>query len=150
MLALLAACAVVLAPWTIRNWSAFDRFTPISHNDSTVLAGANCDETYHGPDLGSWRFDCISPRKTLKEGRQAATWRQEGIDYAGDHAGPRPVVVPGRVLGAGGPWQPRRQLDFAEGRAKWAEAAGVVVYYLLVPFAVGGAVLLWRRRRDFA
>ena len=41
-LALCGACAVVLAPWTIRNWSAFDRPTLISHNDSTVLAGANC------------------------------------------------------------------------------------------------------------
>jgi hypothetical protein len=148
--ALVGACIVILAPWTIRNFSAFDRLTPISHNDSTVLAGANCDATYHGPDLGSWRFDCISPRKTLKEGRQAATWRREGIDYARDHAGRWPVLVPVRVLRTWDLWQPRRQLDFAEGRAKWAEAAGVVVYYLLVPFAIGGAVLLWRRRRDFA
>jgi 4-amino-4-deoxy-L-arabinose transferase-like glycosyltransferase len=149
-LALLAACIVVLAPWTIRNWSAFDRPTLISHNDSTVLAGANCDETYRGPDLGSWRFDCISPRKTLSEGRQAATWRREGIDYATDHVGRWPVLVPVRVLRTWDLWQPRRQLDFAEGRAKWAEGAGVVVYFLLVPFFVAGAVLLWRRRRDLA
>src|SRR4051794_4079732 len=149
-LALLAACIVVLTPWTIRNWSAFDRFTLISHNDSTVLAGANCPATYHGADLGSWRFDCISPRRTLKEGRQAATWRQEGIDYARDHAGRLPAVVPVRVLRTWDLWQPRRQLDLAEGRAKWAEGAGVVAYFLLVPFALWGAVLLWRRRRDFA
>ncbi|MDX6378152.1 MAG: hypothetical protein QOE98_2455 [Gaiellaceae bacterium] len=148
--ALIAACAVVLAPWTIRNFSAFDRFTLISHNDSTVLAGANCDATYHGADLGSWRFDCISPRKTLNEGRQAATWRQEGIDYALDHAGRWPALVPVRVLRTWDLWQPRRQLDFAEGRAKWAEGAGVVVYFLLMPFVLAGAVMLWRRRRDIA
>jgi hypothetical protein len=149
-LALLAACAVVLAPWTIRNWSAFDRPTLISHNDSTVLAGANCPETYRGPDLGSWRFDCISERKTLDEGRQAGTWRREGIDYATDHAGRWPAVVPVRVLRTWDLWQPRRQLDLAEGRAKWAEGAGVVVYFLLLPFVLFGAVLLWRRRRDHA
>ena len=32
--------------------------------------------TYHGADLGSWRFDCISDRRTLNEGKQAATWRR--------------------------------------------------------------------------
>src|SRR4051795_7291326 len=32
--ALCAACAVVLAPWTIRNWTAFDRPTLISHNEA--------------------------------------------------------------------------------------------------------------------
>ena len=149
-IALVSACILVLTPWTVRNWSAFDRFTLISHNDSTVLAGANCDATYHGPDLGSWRFDCISPRTTLMEGRQAATWRQEGIDYARDHTGRWPVLVPVRVLRTWDLWQPRRQLGFAEGRAKWAEGAGVVAYYLLVPFAIGGALLLWRRRRDLA
>jgi 4-amino-4-deoxy-L-arabinose transferase-like glycosyltransferase len=149
-LALLAACAVVLAPWTIRNLSAFDRLTPISHNDSTVLAGANCDATYHGPDLGSWRFDCISPRGTLNEGKQAATWRREGIDYATDHAGRWPAVVPVRVLRTWDLWQPRRQLDLAEGRAKWAEAAGVIAYFLLLPFTIWGAAILWRRRRGAA
>jgi 4-amino-4-deoxy-L-arabinose transferase-like glycosyltransferase len=145
--ALLVACLVVLAPWTIRNLSAFDRLTPISHNDSTVLAGANCPATYHGTDLGSWRFDCISDRRTLNEGKQAATWRREGLDYATDHAGRWPVLVPVRVLRTWDLWQPRRQVDQAEGRARWAEAAGVAAYFLLLPFALFGAITLWRRAR---
>jgi 4-amino-4-deoxy-L-arabinose transferase-like glycosyltransferase len=149
-LALLAACAVVLAPWTIRNVSAFHRFTLISHNDSTVLAGANCPATYYGGDLGGWRFDCISPRKTLEEGVQAATWRRQGLDYATRHASRWPAVVPVRVLRSWDLWQPRRQLDSAEGRAKWAEAAGVIVYFLLLPLAALGALRLWRRRRGDA
>ena len=149
-LALLAACVVVLIPWTIRNYSVFDRFTLISHNDSTVLAGANCERTYHGADLGSWRFDCISPRTTFKEGKQAAIWRREGIDYATGHAGRWPAVVPVRVLRTWDFWQPHRQVDLAEGRARWAETAGVIAYFLLLPFAVGGAVLLWRRDRGAA
>jgi 4-amino-4-deoxy-L-arabinose transferase-like glycosyltransferase len=149
-LALLVACALVLAPWTIRNYSAFDRLTLISHNDSTVLAGANCGETYYGSDLGGWRFDCISRRTTLKEGRQAATWRQEGIDYATGHASRWPAVAPVRVLRTWDFWQPRRQVESAEGRARWAEIAGVAVYYLLLPLAAGGALLLWRRDRGAA
>jgi 4-amino-4-deoxy-L-arabinose transferase-like glycosyltransferase len=147
MLALVAACVVVLAPWTIRNLSAFDRLTLISHNDSTVLAGANCDRTYRGADLGGWRFDCISDRHTFREGAQAARWRQEGIDYATDHASRWPLVVPVRVLRTWDLWQPNRQIASAEGRARWAEKAGVVAYFLLLPFAVAGFVLL-RRRGD--
>jgi 4-amino-4-deoxy-L-arabinose transferase-like glycosyltransferase len=150
MLALFAACVVVLVPWTIRNASAFDRLTPISHNDSTVLAGANCDRTYHGADLGSWRFDCISSRTTFREGKQAAIWRREGIDYATGHAGRWPAVVPVRVLRTWDLWQPHRQVELAEGRARWAETAGVVVYFLLLPLAIGGGVLLWRRDRAAA
>jgi 4-amino-4-deoxy-L-arabinose transferase-like glycosyltransferase len=149
-LALVAACVVVLVPWTIRNYSAFHRFTLISHNDSTVLAGANCARTYHGIDLGSWRFDCISARTTFHEGKQAAIWRREGIDYATAHAGRWPVVVPVRVLRTWDLWQPHRQVDLAEGRARWAEIAGVIAYFLLLPLAVGGAVLLWRRDRGAA
>jgi 4-amino-4-deoxy-L-arabinose transferase-like glycosyltransferase len=149
-LALLVACVLVLTPWTIRNFSAFHRFTLISHNDSTVLAGANCPKTYHGADLGSWRFDCISPRTTFQEGKQAAKWRREGIDYATGHAGRWPAVVPVRVLRTWDLWQPHRQVDLAEGRARWAETAGVIVYFLLLPLAIGGAVLLWRRDRGAA
>jgi 4-amino-4-deoxy-L-arabinose transferase-like glycosyltransferase len=144
-LALVAACVVVLAPWTIRNWSAFHRFTLISHNDSTVLAGANCPATYRGAGLGGWRFECISRRYTLKEGQQAARWRQEGIDYATAHASRWPLVVPVRVLRTWDLWQPGRQLESAEGRARWAEKAGVVLYFLLLPLSIAGFALLRRR-----
>jgi 4-amino-4-deoxy-L-arabinose transferase-like glycosyltransferase len=150
MLALFAACVVVLVPWTIRNYSAFDRLTLVSHNDSTVLAGANCDKTYHGVDLGGWRFDCISQRTTFKEGKQAAIWRREGLDYATGHAVRWPALVPVRVLRTWDLWQPHRQVELAEGRARWAETAGVVAYFLLLPLAIGGAVLLWRRDRGAA
>jgi hypothetical protein len=47
-------------------------------------------------------------------------------------------------------WQPHRQVDLAEGRARWAETAGVIAYFLLFPLAIGGAVLLWRRDRGAA
>src|SRR4051794_29520618 len=54
------ACVLVVAPWTIRNAVQFDAFVPISTNDATVLAGANCPLTYHGVDLGGWNIKCIS------------------------------------------------------------------------------------------
>ncbi|HEX3453133.1 MAG TPA: hypothetical protein VHS03_00795, partial [Gaiellaceae bacterium] len=54
----LLACLVVLAPWTIRNADEFNRFVPLSTNDGSLLAGANCDSVYSGADIGLWDFFC--------------------------------------------------------------------------------------------
>jgi hypothetical protein len=140
------ACALAIAPWAIRNTVAFDRPTLISHNDSTVLAGANCPEAYYGADTGQWRFDCISERTTLNESDQAVIWRREGIHYVRDHAGRLAVVIPVRLLRTWDLYQPWRQVLFAEGRAPWLYKMGVLAYYLLVPFAIAGAYLLRHRR----
>lgn len=139
------ACLAVLTPWTVRNLDAFHQLVVVSHNDSTVLAGANCPATYHGVDLGSWDFGCISARQTLHEGVQADRWRSQGLHYAQAHVSRLPVVLVVRLLRTWDFWQPRRQVQFAESRAPWADEAGVACYYLLLPLAVFGAVLLWRR-----
>ena len=142
-----AACLVVLAPWVIRNESTFHELT-ISHNDATVLAGANCPGTYHGGDLGSWQFACISKRVTVDERLQSDRWRKEGLHYMEHHAGRLVVVVPVRVMRTWDLWQPRRQVEFAESEARWASKAGVVAYFLLMPFAFAGAWIIrrWRAR----
>src|SRR5436190_17896583 len=84
----LVATALVIAPWTVRNWIQFDRPILISTNDSTVVAGANCDGVYHGRDIGFWHLACVSGRRRgLNEAEQAAIWRREGRDYASHHLG---------------------------------------------------------------
>jgi hypothetical protein len=140
------ACLVVLAPWTIRNAEAFHQLVVVSHNDSTVLAGANCRDTYYGVDTGSWSFACISQRVTLREGIQADRWRTQGLHYLRAHASRLPVVLLVRLLRTWDFWQPRRQTQFAESRARWADEAGVAAYYVLLPLAIAGAFVLRRRR----
>lgn len=147
LLASTLACVLTIAPWTIRNTIAFDRLVPISNNDSTVLAGANCDEAYGGVDMGQWRLDCISPRTERNEAEQAVIWREEGLTYIGDHVPRLGLVVPVRVARTWDLYQPWRQVEFAEGRARWAYHAGTIVYFLLVPFALYGAYLLRRHAR---
>jgi 4-amino-4-deoxy-L-arabinose transferase-like glycosyltransferase len=139
------ACALVIAPWTIRNADRFGAFVPISTNDSTVLAGANCPLTYHGVDLGGWNIECISPRRDDNEAEQAAIWRREATDYARDHAGRVPIVAAVRFLRVWDLWQPRRQVMFAEGRQRRVEQAGVVVYFAFLVLGAVGAVALYRR-----
>jgi hypothetical protein len=60
-----------------------------------------------------------------------------------------PVVVAarlGRVLDVYRPWDQGAFLASAEGRNVRAQRLGLLAYWLLVPFAVAGAVLLRRRR----
>jgi 4-amino-4-deoxy-L-arabinose transferase-like glycosyltransferase len=142
------AAAVLIAPWTARNWAELGRPVLISTNDGTLLAGANCGLTYHGIDTGFWNIRCISERSIRNEARQEARWRSEGLTYAGNHLGRLPVVLAVRLGRTLDVYQPRRMVRFAEGRWIRAEQAGIVVYFLLLPFAVAGGLALRRRRGE--
>ena len=143
----IAAFFLVLAPWTIRNLVQLDTFVPISTNDSTVLAGANCPLTYAGVDMGGWNIECISPRRFADEAAQARVWRKEATDYAFSHKRRWPAVITVRVARVWDFWQPRRQVMFAEGRQRRVVQAGVAVYFGLMVLAAVGLRALWRRPR---
>src|SRR4051794_21929643 len=81
------ATVVVLTPWIVRCWAQFDQPVFISTNSGGLLAGANCDATYHGEWIGQWRFDCLKPPKSTNEAQGSADLASDGIDYARDHAG---------------------------------------------------------------
>jgi 4-amino-4-deoxy-L-arabinose transferase-like glycosyltransferase len=144
-LALIACCLLVLAPWTVRNLTTFDKPVPISTNEGNLLAGANCDSTYNGRDVGSWDIACIEPGPTEDESVTAARLRDDGLDYAKDHPGRIPLVVVARLGRTFELYQPIRQAASAEGRAKGLEIAGAIWFYLLLIPAAYGAVLLRRR-----
>lgn len=142
--ACLAALAVV-APWTARNWSAFDRPVPISSQEGITIGGANCLSTYSGSDLGFWRLDCIPPSvvRIRNEAERAAAARREGLEYAADHAGRLPVVLAARVLRT---WELYKPFARAyPGGLPAPPAARLGSYYLLLALAACGLALLRRR-----
>jgi hypothetical protein len=148
------AALLVLAPWTVRTWVALDRFVPVSTNEATVLAGANCADTYHGRDLGSWSVGCLSVEQPFRglasydEGQAYVAWRHAGWDYARRHADRWPLVVPVRILRTWNLWQPLRQARELEGQnRRVSEAATFVFLALLLPGGLLGAAL-GRLRRD--
>ena len=138
-------CLVVIAPWGARNWHVFHHFVPISNNDGTLLAGANCGVTYHGPALGAWRLACIPRRGDPNEAEAARVYRDAGTTYAVDHLGRLPVVLAaraGRSLGVYGiTWEVRH----SEGRLPAVTAAGLVTFLLLLPLAFAAVRGLRRR-----
>jgi hypothetical protein len=148
VLAGLAAFAVVLAPWSIRNLSAFDRPVLVSNNTGSVLAGANCRDTYHGRLLGEWSVACLSYPPNESEGETAARLRRRGFDYIEGHTR-RFLWVGGiRVLRTWDFFRPRQQIELSgqEARDTRVERIGVIVYYPLLALAVAGGVLMRRRR----
>src|SRR4051794_23824252 len=147
-LAMLAACAVVIAPWTIRNIARFEEPVLISTNSNSVFAGANCPATYHGALLGLWSLKCYGPVKPGDESQDAVAYRRQGFDYARDHAGRLPVVAAVRFARVWDLYQPAQQVryEFYEGRSRWASRFGLAIYYPTLLLAIGGAFLLRRRR----
>jgi 4-amino-4-deoxy-L-arabinose transferase-like glycosyltransferase len=135
--------AVVLTPWTIRNWSAFDHPVLIATEGGETLAGANCDPTYYGAAIGTWRFSCAQFDGRGNEAEELDKAGHRGLRYARGHAGRVPLVLGARFARTWGLWEP---FAVPEGRRKWVQQLGAVVYFALVPLAIWGLVLLRRRR----
>jgi hypothetical protein len=165
--AVFAACAlgaavVVVAPWTIYNQRRFHTFIPVSNNVGTVLDGANCDLTYHGTYVGSWRsefgkgrasnFSCFEgfhiEDPAFDEATAAASARRQGVDYIRAHERRLPVVALARLGRTWGVFRPSQQVNLGvlEGRDHRWETVGTWFHWVLLPLAAAGIVILVRRR----
>jgi hypothetical protein len=140
----------------------FDEFVPVSNSLVQIVDGANCRLTYSGPYLGSWRStfgnadargrECFegfnSTEPGFDEAKAAARSRRDGIDYITSHVGDLPKVAVARFLRTFGVFRPGQQteLEALEGRPLEWERAGTYVYWGLAALAIGGVVVLIRRR----
>jgi 4-amino-4-deoxy-L-arabinose transferase-like glycosyltransferase len=149
--ATLVAVAVV-APWVGYNVARFRHPVFLSSQLETTLAGANCNDTYYGPDIGLFTEKCLSlyplgPR--LDESVTALTLRRGAQRYIRAHVGRVPLVAAvrvGRVLGVSHVGQ---QIDlnvFVEGRERPLVVIGLVVGYAIEITAIAGAIIIRRRR----
>jgi hypothetical protein len=147
--AVVAGCFVLVAPWLVRNWITFDQPTAISTNEGGLLAGANCHAAYYTDLIGTWAcFPVNDPAWGTNEAVISGHLRSRAFDYASDHAGRVPAVVAVRVLRVWDVWKPRSSAHFEASIADrdiGAQRAAMLSLYLLVPFAIGGAVVLRRR-----
>ena len=141
--AVCAAFVVVLVPWTVRNWSAFDRPVLIATEGGETLAGANCDETYYGERIGTWSYTCAAFSGRGNEAKELNEAGRKGIRYAREHAERVPLVAAARFARTWGLWDP---FAVPEGRRAWVQRLGAALYFALIPLAVYGLVLLRRRR----
>lgn len=152
------AAFVVMGPWMVRNARTFEDFVPLSTNGNELHVYSNCDDTYSGPLLGFWSYQCqVRLRDTNGDGvadfdppgdesQQKQYWQDVGFDYARAHLGEVPKVVAARVLRQWDLFRPLQnaRLAFIEGRSPTWARVGLVEYYVLV---AGAAVGVWSLRR---
>lgn len=146
-----AVAVVVIAPWVVRNLTTFEEPTVLGTGFGMVLAYGNCDLTYSGEMLGYWADGCITERYTPDQEESAydRARAEDGRAYLEDHLGELPKVVAAR---AGRLWEvfrPGQNVDlnaFFEQRGRQASWAVLVGYYVMLPFAIGGLVVMRRRR----
>jgi 4-amino-4-deoxy-L-arabinose transferase-like glycosyltransferase len=142
---MVAATVVVLAPWVLRNQSAFGQ-PVLTTNDGGTLLGANCDDTYRrGGNLGYWQLRCLPNRPDLNEAQQSNFYRGRAVDYARAHAGRLPVVWAVHFLRVWGLYQPFRYT--AEGQPEWVADVAEVCLLGMLMAALWGFVLMRRRRQ---
>jgi 4-amino-4-deoxy-L-arabinose transferase-like glycosyltransferase len=149
--ACVAALALVLAPWTIRNLATFGAPVLISSNASGLWVGANCPETYSGPLIGYWRFQCYTPqRRGEDEAEYFARQRRIGLRYLREHAGRLPAVLGVRVLRLLDAWSLPQSvfINAQEGRAPRPLPWAIRSAWAVMALALAGAVVLRRRRRE--
>lgn len=144
--------AVIIAPWVALNLSRFQEPTFLANGDGDVLSGANCDETYGGPLLGSTYAFCgadIVPMASEDRSVDSARRRDHAFEYVGDNLSRLPKVIAARIGRTWHVYRPSQQIQLSQvdGRPEWVSVTGLVAYWLMAPAAVAGAVVLWRTQR---
>ncbi len=154
---LLAACGVlatcvVVAPWVGYNMSRMQRPTFISSGLGITLASANCDVTWSGRFEGYWSLDCARHAHIDRQADgsvQAAEGQAYAVHYIAVHKDRFLRVELARLGRAFGAFHPLAQLDldyFVETRPYHWALVGLCMYYTLIPLALGGTLVLRRRR----
>jgi 4-amino-4-deoxy-L-arabinose transferase-like glycosyltransferase len=158
-LVMVAVALAVLAPWTMRNLLRFTEPTLVSTNSEEVLYYANCPDTYDGPLIGYWSFNCQQREREARlaaglpadppgdESARAKGWGEIGRRYALDNRDRWGPVVLARVTRA---WD----LDHSETNARalqlegrpydWSKR-GLWIYRAVALAGIAGLVVLRRR-----
>ena len=179
VLAIGAACLLVILPWWVRNLTTFEKPTFLATGHGSVLQSANCDQTYSGQFLGYWDIDCILEGRPPQNQQQEellhsetvpavayllaqdprdesipdARARTKAVRYIRDHLGRAPVVALARVGRVWGAFRVEQQVnfdDFFERRGRATSWTGTWMYYALLPFSVYALVVMRRCRRPIS
>jgi 4-amino-4-deoxy-L-arabinose transferase-like glycosyltransferase len=148
------AGAAVISPWTIRNFVQFEEPVYLSTGLDVTMAVTNCDQAYHGQFRAFWYMPCVQfdnpPSGDLSQ--QAVVYRHRALDYMGDHKGELPALFAARVGRMWGFYRPLQQnhLDVIEGHEIWVSRLALGWFYVLLPAAGVGIVLLRKRRIPIA
>jgi len=142
------AAVVVLGPWVGRNLVVFEHPVLLSNGFGATLRGASCDAAWYGERAGLFGF-CPSDPGPGDESERDEVVREQAFDYIDEHRDRLPSLVGIRVLRAWELYRPVQNTNHyaaIEDRGRNASYAGLWSYYFLLPLAIAGVVILWRRK----
>jgi 4-amino-4-deoxy-L-arabinose transferase-like glycosyltransferase len=146
-----AVAVAPMLPWFARNIAVFHHPVYLSDQLPSTLAAANNAQTYSGPLTASWCYTCVLgthfPR-TQTEAGAGSYWDAQAKHYIETHESRAALVAAERVGLEWDLYAPVRQAkqDFLEGWPMPVSDAWLVWFYPLAGLAVGGAVIVRRRR----
>lgn len=151
----IAIAAVVIMPWTLYNVGRLDEPVLLSTGFGSALAQGNCDPVYYGQNLGSFDIQCQGrlAADAAAHGSKTpfadAALRAAAIRYMKNHLSRVPEVLVAREARAWSLYKPfataKAQYQFPQ-HPWWPATLDLYFYWALIPFAVGGAFVLHRRR----
>ncbi|MGZ8763553.1 MAG: glycosyltransferase family 39 protein [Acidimicrobiia bacterium] len=148
LLVVTALCMVALiAPWVAYNLSRYEEPVYMTDHWGTVLKAASCDDAWYG-EYSGWYWFCQKVQPPGDYSQRDIILRDEALDYTRDNLGRLPVLMAirvGRLWDVYNPSQTIRLNATLEGRTHDASVAAFWSYWILLPFAIAGLVVLKRR-----
>ncbi len=159
--ALLVGVALVLTPWLVRNEIQLGGLA-LSDNIGSTFSGSYCPSALDSrqPDYGTWNFSCTveAENAILKQRppKGSSSWTEvtlndrmvsDSLSYVRSHLSEMPGTIVAREQAMTDIGDLGYQLGYAsaEGRSQPLEELGIILDWLLVPFALVGSVLVARR-----
>jgi len=142
---------LIVGPWVVRNLVTFEEPTLLGTGFGLVLAYGNCDATYGGTNFGYWADECSLKDydPDLEETEVDKLAREKGLDYIRENTRRLPVVAAARVGRIWEVFRPTQNVEFNqvyEQRGREASWAILIGFYVMLPFAIGGLVVMRKRR----
>lgn len=144
--AVMALAAVLLmGPWIGYNMVRFHEPAYLSTGSGVTLVDSNCDVVYSGPYIGYWALTCTPARLASDEAVNDRKNRSVALRYIRHHKSDLPKVVAARIGRLWGVFRPLQTADL-DSRSRNAVRTGLIASYVLIPLAIGGLVVLRRRK----
>jgi 4-amino-4-deoxy-L-arabinose transferase-like glycosyltransferase len=153
-LAAAAVVAIVLfAPWAVYNTTRFEEPVVLSVGLGPTMSAGACEETLSGDLIGYYSNNCNYRRipfvRDLDRSEGDLKMRSLATDYTRDHRDQLPAVVLAREARTFGFFKPVQEVELGSEWSKspeWVGYTWTVLYWLLLPLGVLGAVVVRRRR----
>jgi 4-amino-4-deoxy-L-arabinose transferase-like glycosyltransferase len=146
-----AVAVLLMLPWVAYNMTRFKHPVYLSSQLDATLAGANCQDTYYGPQVGGLTSTCVvipGVDAYADQSVNAAIYRKEAREFIKGHLSRLPYVVAVRVGRVTGLFKPSGQVTLdtiLEGRERPLAWSGLLSAYVLEALAIGGVVVMVRR-----